>query len=61
MLQRLPVALSEVRAGNSSKNVLNKICQMIYSLYWKKKQTKRVYNKIMNSSHNELNGYYMDI
>ena len=32
MLQRLPVALSEVRAGNSSKNVLNKICQIIYSL-----------------------------
>ena len=30
MLQRLPIALAQVKAGNSSKNLLN---ETIYSLY----------------------------
>ena len=33
MLQRLPVALPQVKAGKSFENLLNKICQLIYSLY----------------------------
>ena len=33
MLQRLPVALPQVKAGKSFENLLNKICQIIYSLY----------------------------
>ena len=33
MLQRLPVALPQVKAGKTSENLLNKICQIIYSLY----------------------------
>ena len=33
MLQRLPIALAQVKAGNNSKNVLNEIRQIIYSLY----------------------------
>ena len=32
MLQRLPIALAQVKAGNTSENLLYKICQ-IYSLY----------------------------
>ena len=33
MLQSLPIALAQVKAGNASENFLNKICQIIYSLY----------------------------
>ena len=49
MLQRLPIAPVQVKADNTSKNLLNEIPQMIYSLYWKKEVTKKVYNNIMNS------------
>ena len=34
MLQRLPIALAQVKAGNTS---VNEIRQIIYSLYWEKK------------------------
>ena len=37
MLQRLPIALAQVKAGNTSEKLLNKIRQIIYSLYWAKK------------------------
>ena len=33
ILQRLPIALDQVKAGNTSENLLNEICQIIYSLY----------------------------
>ena len=33
MLQRLPIAIAQVKAGNTSENVLNEIRQIIYSLY----------------------------
>ena len=49
MLQRLPIALAQVQAGNTSENLLNKIHQMTYSLYQTKGITKKVYNDIMNS------------
>ena len=49
MLQRLPIALVQVKAGSMSKNVLNQICQMIYYLHQVKEITKQLYNKTMNS------------
>ena len=49
MLQRLPIALEQVKAGNTSKSSLNEIKQIIYSLYQEKGITKKVYNNIMNS------------
>ena len=49
MIQRLPIALAQVKASNTSENLLNEIRQMIYSLYWVKEITKKVYNNIMNS------------
>ena len=49
MLQRLPVVLAQVKAGNTSEKLLNEIRQIIYSLYREKKITKKVYNYIMNS------------
>ena len=33
MLQRLPVALAQVKVGNTSENLLYDIRQIIYSLY----------------------------
>ena len=33
MLQRLPTALAQVKAGNKSETLLNEISQIIYSLY----------------------------
>ena len=33
MLQRLPIALAQVKAGNTSENLLSEIRQIIYSLY----------------------------
>ena len=32
MPQRLPIALAQVKAGNTSENLLNGIWQIIYSL-----------------------------
>ena len=49
MLQRLPLALAKVKAGNTSGNLLNEIRKMIYSLYQAKEITKKVYNNTMNS------------
>ena len=33
MLQRLPIALAQVKAGNNSESFLNEIRQIVYSLY----------------------------
>ena len=50
MLQRLLIALAQVKAGNTSENLQNGIRQTIYYyLYWAKEITKKVYNNIMNS------------
>ena len=46
MLQRLPIALAKVKAGNNSENLLNEIRQIIYSLYQSKEITKKVYNNL---------------
>ena len=49
MLQRLPIALAQVKAGNNSENVLNEIRQIIYFLHQSKEITKKVYNNLINS------------
>ena len=49
MLQRLPIALAQVKADNNSENLLNKIRQIVYSLHQSKKITKKVYNNIIKS------------
>ena len=36
MLQRLPIALAQVKAGNNSENLLKEIRQIVYSLYQSK-------------------------
>ena len=51
MLQRLPIALAQTKAGNNSESLLNEIRQIVYSLYQskKKKKLKKVYNDIIKS------------
>ena len=41
MLQRLPIALAQIKAGNNSERLLNEIRQIIYSLYQSKKIIKK--------------------
>ena len=49
LLQRLPIALAQVQAGNNSENLLNEIKQIVNSLYQSKEITKKVYNNIIKS------------
>ena len=49
MLQRLPIALAQVKAGNNSESLLNEIRQIVYSLHQSKQITKKVYNNIIES------------
>ena len=49
MLQRLPIVLAQVKAGNNSESLLNEIRQIVYSLYQSKVITKKVYNNIIKS------------
>ena len=49
MLQRLPIALPQIKAGNKSESLLNEIRQIVYSLCQAKEITKKVYNNIIKS------------
>ena len=58
MLQRIPIALAQVKAGNNSKHLLNEIRQIVYSLYQSKEITEKVHNNIIKSIQwNYKNGY----
>ena len=49
MLQRLPIALAQVKSGNNSEGLLNEIRQIVYSLYQSEGIPKKVYNNIIKS------------
>ena len=49
MLERLPIALVQVKAGNNWESLLNNIRQIVYSLYQPKEVTKKVYKNIIKS------------
>ena len=49
MLQRLPIAPAQVKAGNNSEGLLDEIRKIVYSLYQSKEITKKVYNNIIKS------------
>ena len=60
MLQRLPIAPAQVKTGNTSENLLNKIKQIIYSLYQEKESNSKSikqyneFNKVIKQ-----NGHYI--
>ena len=48
MLNRLPIILAQLKAGNNSEKRKNKIKQILYSLYQSKKLTKNVYKSLVD-------------
>ena len=47
MLERLPIALPQIKTGNNSDSLLIEIRQIVYSLYQSKEIAKKVYNNII--------------
>ena len=48
MLSRLPISLAQLKAGNNSEKLKNKIRQLLYSLYRSKKLTKEIYKILID-------------
>ena len=49
MLNRMPILLAQIQAGNSSIKLKNEARQILYSLYRSKVLTKTVYNNLIKS------------
>ena len=58
MLERLPISLAQIKAGNNSQSLLNEIRQIVYSLIDNQRKLyrliikgnyKKVYNNILKS------------
>ena len=49
MLNRLPILLAQIQAGNNSIKTKNEIRQILHSLYRSKVLTKTVYNNFIKS------------
>ena len=49
VLNRLPILLAQIQAGNDSIKLKNEIRQILYSLYRSKVLTKTVYNNLIKS------------
>ena len=49
MLQRLPIALAQVKTGNTSEMLLIEIKKILCSLYRAKKITNKVYSNVIKS------------
>ena len=50
MPQRLPTACVQIKASNTFEILLNKIQQVIYTLYQANEIFKKLYNNIINST-----------
>ena len=53
MLNRLPILLAQIEAGNNSIKLKNEVRQILYSLYRSKLLTKTVYNNLIKSIREE--------
>ena len=49
MLNRLPILLDQIQAGNNSIKLRNEIRQILYLLYRSKLLTKTVYHNLIKS------------
>ena len=47
MLNRLPIALAQLQAGNNCNKLKNEIRQLLYSLYCSKNMTEQVYKSLI--------------
>ena len=48
MFSRLPISSAQLKAGNNSEKIKNKIRQILYSLYRSKKLTKQLYKSFVD-------------
>ena len=48
MLSRLPISLDQLKAGNNSEKLKNKIGQLLHFLYKSKKLTKQLYKSLVD-------------
>ena len=48
MLNRLPIALAQLQAGNNSNKLENEIRQLLYSLYHSKNMTEQIYKSLIS-------------
>ena len=48
MLNRLPITLAQLKAGNNSEKLKNEIRQLLYSLYRSKNLTKQLYKSLID-------------
>ena len=53
MLNRLPILLAQIEAGNNSIKLKNEVRQILYLLYRSKVLTKTVYNNLIKSIHSK--------
>ena len=53
MLNRLPILLAQIQAGNNSTKLKSEIRQILYSLYRSKVLTKTVYNNLIKVIHSK--------
>ena len=49
MINRLPILLAQIQAGNNSNKLKHEARQMLYSLYRSKLLTKTVYNNLIKA------------
>ena len=49
MLSRLPITLTQLKAGNNSEKLKNEIRQLLHSLYRPKKLTKQLYKSLIDT------------
>ena len=49
MLNRLPILLTQIEAGNNSIKLKHEARQILYSIYRSKVLTKTVYNNLIKS------------
>ena len=48
MLNRLPIVLAQLQAGNNSNKLKNEIRQLLYSLCRSKNMTEQIYKSLIN-------------
>ena len=48
MLNRLPIALAQLKAGNNSSKLKNEIRQLLHSLYCSKNMIEQVYKSLVS-------------
>ena len=58
MLNRLPIILAKLKAGNNSEELKNEIAQLLYSLYRSKKLTKQLYKSLIENVYKNGNNLY---